>query len=147
MSCRLSLPARESRAELKRGASPWKRAIIRDINNSRWIILSSSEQASRRRHPVPHFGPRCTTRLSPGVQHFVGVNRTYMRQITAHCRLLNRGVWAERAVDTVSPQRLFFFLYLRSNQIAGLLPTVFKNKKVKTSRWKRFWHVFLLDAC
>lgn len=28
----------------------------------------------------------------------------------------------------------FFFLYLRSNQIAGLLPTVFKNKQVKTSR-------------
>lgn len=30
--------------------------------------------------------------------------------------------------------KTFFFLYLRSNQIAGLLPTVFKNKKVKTSR-------------
>lgn len=32
--CRLSRTARESDAELKLGASPWKRAIIGDINNS-----------------------------------------------------------------------------------------------------------------
>lgn len=134
MSCRLSLPARESRAELKRGVSPWKRAIIQDINNSRRIILSTSEQASRRRHHVPHFGPRCMPRLSPGVWHFVGVNKTYRRQITAHCRRLNWRMWAKRVVDTVSSRGLFLFLYLRSNQIAGLLPTVFtKIKKVITS--------------
>lgn len=116
------------------------------VNN----FLSSSEHASRRWHPVPHFSPRFSPRLSPDTEHFVGVNRTSRRQIIAHCWLLKRGMQAVRVVDTFFTQRHFIFLYLGLNRIGGLLRSVFKNckkkKKVKTIHFDHF-PFFLVAAC
>lgn len=125
--CRLSRTARVSEAELKLGASPWKRAIIGDINNSRWIIFIIEQACKQAEAPRSSFwslllatsvGGR-TTLCKQNVQ---ATNyRTLLTIKMGHvngegCRYFQYSYFF-----------FFFFLHLGLNQIVGLLLPVFKK--------------------